>query len=323
MVLGSLLLIESVSLPASASFYNSPVFLTAKNLSNDTGVAVKPAVSNNGQNVYVAWSEGKKGIFFRMSPDGGITWNPPLNKPGLVISPAGGSAQYPVAFTQYQRVPSGVVYVAWAQSVRQANRSLVLQIFVATSTNNGLTFTATQVSHNTSNAQIGPSLGAEGSHVYVAWFSEANYTNDGGIYASASKDNGTTWTHPVDVVNPSSNGEVQFVASGGNAYLTADGIWFAATYNNGTTWNAPIKLFSTPIHSQTSIYYGREPWIAANKTNVYVIWEANSTQAGIGYHDQGVTSINGGKTWGSIQNLTEPLIQTGSRKTQRSGTMFS
>ena len=119
-----------------------------------------------------------------MSPDGGITWNPPLNKPGLVISPAGGSAQYPVAFAQYQRVPSGVVYVAWAQGVKQANGSLVLQIFVVRVPNNGLTFRATQVSHNSTNDQIGPSLGVQGSNVYVAWASEATYANDGGIYAT-------------------------------------------------------------------------------------------------------------------------------------------
>ena len=34
-------------------------------------------------------------------------------------------------------------------------------------------------------------------------------------------------------------------------------------------------------------------------------WEANSTTPGVGYHDQSVTSMDGGVTWGAIQNLTD------------------
>src|ERR1700692_673996 len=63
---------------ASTHLTPSPVFYPAKNLSNDRRHAIDPAVANNGQNVYVAWSEGNYGILFRMSPDGGVTWNPPL-----------------------------------------------------------------------------------------------------------------------------------------------------------------------------------------------------------------------------------------------------
>ena len=297
---------------SSASFFSAfaattPAFTPAINLSNDTAVAKDATISNNGQNVYAAWSEGSKGILFRMSPDGGLTWVPATSSPALRISPKGGVAQFPVMFTQFQKVIQGVVYITWAQTVTQKNGSKVLQIFVASSKNNGASFTTTQLSHNATHSQITPAIAAEGKHVFVTWYSAQNATNDGSIYVSSSINNGTTWTAPVDTINPSTAGEPQIVATGRNAYLTADGIWFAATYNNGSTWSTAVKLFSTPLHSATSVYYPREPWIAANGSMVFVTWEANSTTPGISYHDQGVTSMNGGKTWGPIQNITDPL----------------
>ncbi len=102
--------------------------------------AKEPAVSTstNGEYVYVAYTEGGSGIYFTVSSNGGSTWNTPLK-----ISNKGGTAQFPVMDTGdgYQSSNSGDVYVAWAQTV-----SKVLQIFVASSTNNGASFTTTQVS---------------------------------------------------------------------------------------------------------------------------------------------------------------------------------
>ena len=80
----------------------APVFTPAINLSNDAGVAKDATISNNGQNVYAAWTEGSKGIMFRMSPDGGITWMPPTSSPALRLSPKGGVANFPVMYTQFQ-----------------------------------------------------------------------------------------------------------------------------------------------------------------------------------------------------------------------------
>jgi hypothetical protein len=87
-------------------------------------------------------------------------------------------------------------------------------------------------------------------------------------------------------------------------YLTVDTIWFAASYNSGASWSAQHQLFAILL-SPTSIYAGREPWIAAYGDNVYVTWEANSTTPGVGYHDQAITSTDGGQTWGAVQNLSD------------------
>jgi hypothetical protein len=292
-------------LPVMASS-SAQKFSPAINLSNDAGVAKDATISNNGQNVYVAWTESSKGIFFRESSNGGSTWSPPTTGSALKLSPKGGVAQFPVMFTQYQQVNTGDVYVTWAQTVTQANGSKILQIFVAASTNNGKSFTTTQISQNATNSQNTPAIAAWGSDVYVAWNSAKDSAGSGSIYVSSSTNNGQTWSKPVDVINPCRNGEAEIVASGSNIYLVSDGIDFSASSNSGASWSAQVNLFQAPF-SQTSIYYGREPWIAASGSLVSVVWEANSTAPGISYHDQGRTSTDGGLSWGPTQNITDPL----------------
>ena len=286
---------------------SGPTFSSAVNLSNDAAVAKDPTVSNNGQNVYVAWTEGGKGIYFRSSADGGATWTPLLSQMGMKISPNGGVAAFPMMFTQFQQVSSGDVYIAWSQTIKQLNGTMIAQIFVAASTNNGLTFVTTQLSHNATHSQITPAIAAAGNDVYVAWFSGQTSSENGSDYVVASKNNGVTWGAPVDFVPSERGGEVQIVASGSNAYLIGDGIYFSATYNNGDAWTPATKLYTAPPASSTSFWYGREPWIAASGNLVYATWEANSTTPGISYHAQSVTSTDGGKTWGAIQNVSDPL----------------
>ena len=68
---------------------SAPVFSTPVNLSNDPASAQDPIVQNVGNQVYVAWTERSGGIRFRESPNGGLTWVPPLSKPALKISNPG------------------------------------------------------------------------------------------------------------------------------------------------------------------------------------------------------------------------------------------
>ncbi|HYB03460.1 MAG TPA: hypothetical protein VED17_03300, partial [Nitrososphaerales archaeon] len=123
--------------------------------------AKEPAVqtSASGKYVYVSWTEGSGGIYSSVSSNGGNTWSTPLK-----ISKSGGTADFPVMITGdgYETFNSGDVYVAWAQTV-----STVLQIFVASSTNNGATFKTIQV---TTAGGITPALAASGVNVYVTWF---------------------------------------------------------------------------------------------------------------------------------------------------------
>jgi hypothetical protein len=284
---------------------SSPKFSTAINLSNDANKAQEPTVSNNGQNVYVAWTEASKGIYFRESSNGGSTWTPATTSAGLRLSTKGGTAQFPVMFTEYQSVNSGDVYVAWAQTVTQANGSKILQIFVAASTNNGVSFTTTQLSHNSTNSQNTPAIAAYGSDVYVAWFSaKLSYSSPGGIYVSSSSNNGQTWSSPTDIYPLSTNGEAEIVATtGNNVYVMMDQSNFVYSHNSGATWSKYVALYNYTYVSG-SVNYAREPWVAGWGNLVYTAWEANSTTGGVGYQDYGRVSTDGGVTWGPLQTVS-------------------
>jgi hypothetical protein len=307
-----------------------------KVLSGSATDAKEPAVqtSANGQYVYVSWTEGSGGIYSSVSSNGGNTWSTPLK-----ISKSGGTTQFPVMITGdgYETFNSGDVYVAWAQTV-----SKVLQIFVASSTNNGASFKTAQVS---TGGGITPALAASGSDVYVTWFQNTpcpvtalnplNATTGTGqkgcIYVDSSTSNGGSWSKSVEL-NPSSKGEAQVVAEGNDVYVTADGTYFSSygvtTSNwdgNGTTltgWTEPIQVYGFYSYDPTSpstncnsfppptgclTSFGREPWIAASGLDVYVTWEAvNLSSSTALYSDYGVTSTDGGVTWypGTCNALT-------------------
>jgi hypothetical protein len=300
--------VSAVVIPASSAV-TGPVFQPAINLSSDSGKAIEPTVSNYGQNAYVAWTEGGGGIKFRASLDGGVTWQPTIK-----LSVGGGSTQFPVMFTQYQNTSD--VLVAWAQEG---------QIWAAASSNNGTTFVTSHLSVSPSSQGITPAVAGWGSNLYVSWYqSSANCPvtlyvpkDSGCIWVSESSNNGTSWGSPVEL-NPSSRGEEEIVASGSSSYITADGIYFEATYDNGASWTAPVSLFdsyklATPC---TPVCYGREPWIAANGSNVYVTWESSNPNqtsgSGTSYHDYGRTSNDSGLTWNPPLSDPLPQLQTGS-----------
>ena len=99
----------------AASSASSPVFSAAFNISNDLGVARYPNVANSGDQVYVSWTEGGRGVFFRASSDGGSTWNPPISSQAMKISPSVGTTQRP-----WMSANGSNVYIVWSQTPKAA-----------------------------------------------------------------------------------------------------------------------------------------------------------------------------------------------------------
>lgn len=296
----------------------TPTFGAAFNLSNDTGSAKQPAVSNNGQSVFVTWTEGSGGIKFRASADGGSTWTPPTSSAATKLSAGSGctgSAAFPVMFTQYQS--STDVVVAWSQGG---------QICVAVSTNNGGTFTKAHLSVSPSSGGITPAVAAAGSDIYVAWYQASPNcpvtpivpAGSGCIWISTSTNDGSTWGAPAEVA-PSGHGEPQIVASGHNSYMAADGVYFTASTNDGGSWSSPVLLFDeTQFPNCSPFCFPREPWIAADGLNVYVAWEGSNPLQTSGtspdYRDYGRVSNDGGMTWNPPLSTALPTLMTGSIK---------
>jgi hypothetical protein len=285
-------------------------------LSGSAKTAKEPAIStsSDGTYVYVAWTQGGGGIYFAVSSNGGSSFSAAKK-----ISTSSGTTQFPVMITGdgYQSVsPSpGAVYVAWAQSI-----SGTLQIFVASSTTNGGSWTVKQVS---TGGGITPALAASGANVYVTWYQTTSCPatalnpapTSGCIYVDSSSNNGGVWTTPVEL-NPSSKGEAQVVASGSYVYVGADGVWFSSlgvTTSNwdgsGTTptgWTTPLQLYSHATVGSTTTF-GREPWIAASGLDVYVTFNAIDLSTTSTYRIYGLTSNDGGVTWYSGASLSHKV----------------
>ena len=264
-----------------SSAANSPTFGTPINISADTASAQDPIVQNVGTHVYVAWTERGGGIKFRASPDGGSSWIPPLNKPALKISNAGGTAQYPVMSANGTNV-----YVLWAQTIGSTG----LQIMEATSFNNGVSFTTPlQLTKGTvQGGFIGPSVASWGNNVYVGYYDD-NTTGPGKqswAICSASAGAPGTWTKPVQYAN---NHETQVAAWGGQyAYFVADGSVDVTTNNCATFTRARV---SSPL--------GSEPWVAAYGPNAIAGGSTKGNTSMIPF----TFTNNNGKTWSKTADL--------------------
>jgi hypothetical protein len=249
------LVVRETGLRATA--YNQPTYAVPINLSNDGGNVTKPgnatspAIATSGLNLYVAWSEFSNGILFRMSPDGGTTWYPPVNDTGYKIPVLeGGRATGPVISANGSNV-----YVAWSQTIGTSGA----QILEATSTNGGTSFaTAVQVSSG-SGPYVTPAIASWGSDIALV------YTASNKSYVSVSNDSGSTWSAGHLFAD---NHEPAVAMWGSYIYAIADPVTLAVSDNLGANWTV-----TTPTPG------GDTPSIAAYGSNVYAAWESKGSDS--------------------------------------------
>jgi hypothetical protein len=248
------------------------------NLSNDNGNAIFPMDASSGSHVYVVWTEGSRGIFFRSSPDNGTTWNPPLSSPPLKINSGSESTQYPVISANGSNV-----FVVWTNGVSGGST----QLFFAASTNFGISFSSAKSITTGTGGAITPVISSWGNVVYVA------YVQNSFSFAFASANAGATWSTPFQV---SSFHEPQVYASAKSGVVISDFGGLAVTTNDGITW--------TKIHIAGCCR--AEPWVWGYGPNVYGAWETKGTssQAFVIY------SHNYGATWSKPFLLSSALTDT-------------
>lgn len=253
-ILSTFMISTVVADPSFSSFAQGsslgPVFSTPINLSNNKGHATNPDITNVGTNVYVAWSEGQKGLMFRESPDGGVTWYPPVSSTAQNLAPAG------VSSAPLLSANGTNVYVVWSETL---NGSTVAQIMEATSINNGLNFSAPFQITGSSTASLTPVIASWGDNVYVAWTSGTN------SYISCSSNAGASWTNPFQY---GSAHEPELAASGSYLYAVSDDSLYVFSNNCSS-------------YSRGPYYLGSEPWIWASGPNVYAAGEGKGTTSSI------------------------------------------
>jgi len=279
LIVSGVFLLSAVSIFSTSSFATSPpTFSAGVNISNDGGNARFPNVQNNGSNVYVAWTEQSDGIFFRSSPNGGSTWNPPTTSAALHLSPSDGVANYPL-IAEY----GSYVYVVWSQTPKASEPA---QIYLAVSSNKGVSFSsAILVDSDSTVAQTTPVIAAYGSTVYVAWSQSSE------SWVASSTNNGASFGTPLEY---STLHEPQLAASGNYGYAIADGKALYVSSNNGGSWTK----------FTTKDCCGAEPWIMASGPNVVASWETKGNSSKI----YAVSSQNYGATWTTTPSNLSPGV---------------
>jgi hypothetical protein len=248
MALAFAFIILSVSPIGIFAFSAAPSFQASHNISNDAGKAQFPSIANVRSNVYVAWTEQSRGVYFSMSSNDGVSWST-----GLKLSLAGGTADYPIITAM-----GSEIYVVWSQSTASGKP---MQVYFSASSDNGALFSTPVIIDNTpTTSSLTPVIASSGSNIVVGWIASTH------SYVRTSTNNGATWG---SVLSLASNHEPEVAISGNNIYAVSDGGHFAISHDAGSTW--VIKSIGTDS----------EPWIAASGSNVYAAWETKSTSSKI------------------------------------------
>ncbi|HIF97279.1 MAG TPA: hypothetical protein EYQ54_09695 [Myxococcales bacterium] len=204
-------------------------------------------------------------------------------------------------------------------------------IFVATSGDNGATWSAPRVLNSSANIDTGSdtfpaiSVNSNGRWI-VAWQSTestkivAGAGTDTDIFASISLDSGATWS-PAALLNTNGIGDVggdvgPEIANEGlgdwvvvwhsNENLGGSGtdtdIFFATSADDGATWSAPGLLSDTATAGTGLDQY---PKIAYGGGTYVVAWHSAENVLGAGFDTDifVATSADGGQTWGNTALL--------------------
>ena len=267
----------------------------AQRLTWTSGWSMVPAIAIGGSNtLYVVWEDDTSGhseVYFKRSPDGGVTWDPMKRltwttnhswRPGV----AAGSG--------------GAVVVVWEE---HDNTGQGAEIFYKRSTDGGNSWGAAQRLTWTSNMSGNPAIASSpGGVIQVVW--EGSQSGDPEIYTKTSTDDGGTWSaskrltwmsglsFEADVAVDSGNGihvAWEDDVSGGLE------IYYRGSPDGGLTWGTSKRL----TWSSDSSYF---PAVAADsKGGVHVVWRGNTPA---NYEVFYKSSPDGGATWMAAKRLT-------------------
>jgi len=229
----------------------------------DSGVIIitKPVVIMNDSNVLVAWSyftekQGGTRIFITRSTDGGVSFSTPVN----FFSGFNSLGELSMAFNDTN------VVIAW----HQLASILVSNIYLARSTDNGVSFsTPVNISNASKNAE-NPSVAISGSNILVAWSQETVLTT------TRSTDGGVSFSTPVNL-NASSLPDLKpLVVMNGSNILIVWGKKLSSSGNNEVNLlrsiDGGISFF--PSVNLSKDLFASEHSIAMDDSNIVIAWAA-------------------------------------------------
>jgi len=268
---------------------------------NSPGNSGFPSVSVSSSVVHVVWMDNRNGnreIFYKRSPDGGISWGADIL---LTNDPA--DSWYPSA-----SVSGSVVHVVW-YDYRSGNN----EIYYKRSTDGGLTWGAdTRITYNPSESNY-PSVAVSSSVVHVVWNDARDPNTE--IYYKRSTDAGISWGADIRLTNSIyTYGDPSVAVSGSVVHVvwrkSAD-IYHKRSTDGGISWGTDTRL-STTIFGES--WY---PSVAVLDSVVHVVWESYVGNREI----YAKRSTNSGISWGTDTRLTNNSSQSLNSSVSASGSV--
>jgi hypothetical protein len=236
-----------------------------------TGKPGYPALAiDSADNLCVVWDEstsGKKGIYFRASTDGGVTWNTTQR----LSWTEGNDPAVAAGLT-------GHLHVVWSEYVSSSD-----QIFYKKSTDAGITWTTRKRITWSPNDFSYPEIAVDSfDNPHVLWVRLYDsgppdywfdYTD---IFYKRSTGGGVTWTTSKKIKNEEDGWCMQLpivVDSSGNPHVLwwsedNGGIYYKKSTDGGATWVTEKKITSTPGYAQEM------PAMAVDSAdNLHVVWK--------------------------------------------------
>ena len=275
------------------------------NLSENIGVSFNSWISVSGDNVYVVWMDetpnhipisidkpteeidvylGGTDVLLAISRDKGKTFE----IVNLSKNPAESSAPR-------MSVLGNNIYISWIQATADGN-----QVFFTKSNDAGLTFSKPM---GISNGIISVNAGilVNDNDIYLSWMGKIENHTD--IFLAKSNNGGNSFDMPVNLSDSdelsTKNRDTHMAFSGNQVYI----VWIDKAGDNSDVFFVKSddgQNFSQPVdlnYLENSASYVE---VVAHDENVYVMWDDVSKDADVFLR----TSNDGGKTFGSIKNLS-------------------
>jgi len=256
--------------------------------------------------VHVVWREQAEdgpAIYYKRSPDGGVSWGP-AERLGSCPGPQEGSGNPGVV------VSGDAVHVVWwSQHNGPQSPS---QVYYRRSLDSGLTWEPELAITNSPAPAAFPSIASWESDVHVVYVDQRDGNAE--VYYVRSRDGGETWSIPSRLsLTPRNSYTPTIAVSGRNVYVawtdtrhtfsesTLEEEYFRRSTDGGNTWRPEQRItFDRPNRPANSW----APSLAAEGSHVWITWFDDRGNAPGDFDIYVDQSLNFGATWRGNRRLT-------------------
>lgn len=266
-------------------------FSDSINLSNDTGFAVNPQISNFGNSVYIIWQDDTAGpdeILYKRSIDNGSSFET-LNISQSVGSDSIDGKIYAI---------NNNVYIVWTEGNFDEGRT---SVFARASSDGGATFSESKnLSNNTGYASV-PEVFSSGDNEYVLWM-EGKF-NQGDIMFKKSSDGGATFGQTIRLSETNETSSNPLLFTDGRFVYS---VWMTNETNKANVYSRSSTNYGTTFENVMNLSRGSfgvsNLALAGNNSSICVGWEQISTTgSNIAFR----RSNDAGATFSDTINLSE------------------